>query len=793
MGMTYLVYRYVNRGLYEADKLTFKLLVTTKIMITAGYLKTSDLTLFLRGGAALDINSVRRKPFNWISNEAWLNVIELSQPIKFFSNLPNDMASNESMWRRWYEDNEPEQIGIPDYETKISETANIGPFYKLLLVRCLRMDRCQLMSKWYIKNTEEMGPRYVEPVTDTMESIVDEMNSSTPVIFLLSTGADPTETIQNLARKRKLPEPATVSMGEGQEPVAIKAMQAGAAAGTWVLLQNCELGLELMVTMEDFLGKLSEGIDPGFRLFITALPEKTFPLGLLQMSTKVTNGPPAGLKAGILKSFTILVDQDRLERVDQGADQWRKLLFAICFLHSVVQERRKFGPLGWCIPYEYNNGDLTACILFLEKHLYAGAISWVTLQYMICEAQYGGRITDNTDRRMFRNYAHTWVDSTCLEEGYTYNPAVPILKIPKDFQYILPNYETIEQYRAYCASMPEIDSPEISGLHPNADLTYRVKEANHLLAQMSESQPKGGGGGGGLSPAAVVFEKAVELAARMPEYYREDDYNAKINKLGGFSVPLNIFLFQEIQRLQNVINKVGTMLKSIQLAINGEVVMTAELQDAITFMFEAKAPKTWVYTVSGDEFSWILPTLGLWWTSFLERDDQDRTWMEHGRPKSYWLTGFFNPCGLLTAMKQEVTRKHKGEAWALDDVIYHTEASQMMGFDHVRGPPAEGLYIHGLSLDGGAYDKQNQMMCEQEPKKLFVPLPVLLVSANIATAQVKVVKELYGPQGPYESPVYKYPARTDRFYVFSVNIRCTVEKNPIFWGLRGVCLLCNTS
>lgn len=42
--------------------------------------------------------------------------------------------------------------------------------------------------------------------------------------------------------------------------------------------------------------------------------------------------------------------------------------------NTQVQERRKFGPLGWCIPYEYNNGDLTACILFLEKHLYNGPI-----------------------------------------------------------------------------------------------------------------------------------------------------------------------------------------------------------------------------------------------------------------------------------------------------------------------------------------------------------------------------------------------------------------------------------
>merc|ERR1711865_802436 len=144
-------------------------------------------------------------------------------------------------------------------------------------------------------------------------------------------------------------------------------------------------------------------------------------------------------------------------------------------------------------------------------------------------------------------------------------------------------------------------------------------------------------------------------------------------------------------------------------------------------------------------------------------------------------------------MKQEVTRKHKGESWALDDVTYHTEATQMSNFDHVRASAPEGIYIHGLYLDGGAYNKQEQIMCEQEPKKLFVSLPVLLVSANLATAQVKVNKDLYGAHGAYEAPVYKYPTRTDRFYVFQVNIRCTVDKDNVFWGLRGVCLLCNTS
>ena len=60
--MTYITYRYINRVLYKQHKLTFVLLVMLKILVTAGHLKSSDVTLFLRGGAALDINGVQRKP-----------------------------------------------------------------------------------------------------------------------------------------------------------------------------------------------------------------------------------------------------------------------------------------------------------------------------------------------------------------------------------------------------------------------------------------------------------------------------------------------------------------------------------------------------------------------------------------------------------------------------------------------------------------------------------------------------------------------------------------------------------
>lgn len=786
-SMTYIVYRYINRGLYEKDKLTFVLLVTLKILVTEKLLTGNDVTLFLRGGAALNANTVRKCPFAWFPKMAWLNVVQLSQSSSFFKTLPDEISRNEAMWRRWIDDNEPENLPIPDYDSRIAENREVGPFYKLLLVRSLREDRTLLATREFIRRTDQMGDKYVEPVTDTIDSIFDEMVAITPVIYLLSIGADPTEAIETLARKKKQ-HVVPISMGEGQEPIALKAINTAAISGTWVLLQNCELGLEFMAGMEELLSKLHESLNPDFRLFITALPHPQFPLGLLQMSTKVTNEPPSGLRAGLLRSYTVMVDQDRLERVD--APNWRPLLYDLCFLHSIVQERRKFGPLGWCIPYEYNSGDLSACILFLEKHLYSGPISWPTVQYMVSEVQYGGKITDDMDRRLFNTYASAWLRPEVLSSDFSYNPAHPINRIPNDFRYTIPDYVEIDDYRKMVAHFPEIDSPEMFGLHPNADLTFRTKEAKIMLNTLGETQPKSGGSGGGQSREEEVYQIADGLLGRMPPDYIEDDYKAKIQALGGLEVPLNIFLYQEIQRMQQVIFKVRFMLTSMQQAIRGEIVMTPEFLEALNAIFEAKVPPSWLYTPGGDEFSWLLPMLGAWFDSLTLRERQYSAWLTSGRPNCFWMTGFFNPQGFLTAMQQEVTRSHKAEKWALDDVVYHTEVMEAEQPHQVRNP-SEGVYIHGLSLDGCSWTtRPEKTLVESEPKKPFTALPILWVTA-VTKQQKKTLNSQYGPYGPYECPCYKYAARGDRYLIFMAHLN-TKDKRPSHWTLRGVALLCST-
>merc|ERR1740138_1053390 len=445
--LTYQVYRYMNRGLFERDKMMFKLIVTMKIMVVAGQLTANDVSVFLKAGSALDSKAERQNPFaKWLSDKYWLNILQLSRHsfgadgMQFFRELVDNIQRNESGWRKWFDENEPESVPVPDYEERITMERTLGPFLRLVLVRSMREDRTNVSCAQFVESM--LDSRFTAPVTDAIVDIYAESSPRKPVLYLLTAGSDPTTSIDELAKKKKKFPTDKVSMGEGQEKVAREKNNAAFITGGWVILQNSHLGIGYMNELEDVLLKTPE-IDEDFRLWITCEITPRFPIGLLQICIKVTLEPPAGLKAGLYRTYTTMVSQEVLDKID--SEKWRTLVFAQCFLHSVVQERRKFGPIGWCVPYEYNNADLDACLLFHEKHLSTTImvgfqLSWVTIQYMVAEAQYGGRITDDLDRELFITYTAKWFDDCVFKPNFAFN------NYPSDYNYKIPEGLEIQNF-----------------------------------------------------------------------------------------------------------------------------------------------------------------------------------------------------------------------------------------------------------------------------------------------------------------------------------------------------------
>ena len=157
-----------------------------------------------------------------------------------------------------------------------------------------------------------------------------------------------------------------------------------------------------------------------FRLWLTTQPTDAFPLGILQKSLKVVTEPPDGLRLNT-KSILSKLTEESLNECPHSA--FKPLVYVVSFFHAIIQDRRKYGKIGWNVTYDFNQSDFTISFRLLNMYLTKSwenneeQIPWSSLKYLIGQAMYGGRVTDGWDRRILMTYLEEYMGDFLFDKN----------------------------------------------------------------------------------------------------------------------------------------------------------------------------------------------------------------------------------------------------------------------------------------------------------------------------------------------------------------------------------------
>lgn len=329
-----------------------------------------------------------------------------------------------------------------------------------------------------------------------------------------------------------------------------------------------------------------------------------------------------------------------------------------------------------------------------------------------------------------------------------------------------PNTLTQKQVIEYVDESFPAESPMAFGLHPNAEIGFRLREAENLCQQILGLQPREAGGEGGMSPEEKAKMTLDDIMEKLPDLFDMEDIRSKIDEV---PTPYQMVAIQETERMNILLAEMKRSLIELDLGLKGDLTMSALMEKVMLSLADDKTPAGWEKLAYPS-----LRPLGSWISNLLGRVTQLVDWSaDMSLLKVTWLSGLFNPQSFLTAVMQTTARRND---WPLDKTMILTEVTKKQ-MDQIEQPSRDGAFIHGLTLEGARWDEKAGVLDDSKPKELFVSLPVILVRA--VTADKAELKDAY------RTPVYKTERRF-REEVFTAQLKSKHGERK--WTLAGACL-----
>ena len=723
---TFSLFTNVCRSLFEKHKLLFSFLLTMRILMNDDLIDLDEWKFLLTGGAAPDNHTLNPAP-DWLSVQSWSEVLAMGS-LPSFEGFEVNFAKNIQVYQNIFDSPLPHREPLhSDWNDRLDK------FQKLIVLRCIRADRVTSGIQDFVAS--QLGDKFIEPQTSDLSALFKESTPITPLIFVLSPGADPANSLYKFAEEmRMIKKLASVSLGQGQGPRAEALIKEGMERGMWILLQNCHLSPSWMPSLDRVIDSMTmDKVHRDFRLWLTSMPTPKFPVTILQNGVKTTLEPPNGIKANLMRNYSTF-NEDFLTQCLKPFE-WKKLLFSLCFFHAVIQERRKFGALGWNIPYEFTDGDLRICIrqlkMFLEEY---EEIPFKVLKYTVGEINYGGRVTDDWDRRLIMNILEDFYTPKVIEDNYQFSSSDVYRSIPA---------ESYNSYKTYIKSFPIDETTEIFSMHDNANITFAQKQTYTLFETLLTLMPKSSKSSSGKTRDEQLTDIATLIQSKIPKPFAMDFVMKKYPI--EYKESMSTVLVQEVIRYNRLLSTIHSTVLDMGKALKGLVVLSESLETMCNSMYINQVPAMW----SAKAYP-SLKSLSSWVIDLTQRCEFIQKWIDQGIPSVFWISGFFFPQAFLTGTLQNYARKY---VVSIDLLSFEFKIMDSK-WEDIRSKPGDGCYIRGLFLEGARWDPIQKVLTESRPKELYTEMSViwLLPKPNRRSSE----------NGIYDCPVYKTLTRAGK-------------------------------
>ncbi|ETL44032.1 hypothetical protein L916_05588 [Phytophthora nicotianae] len=850
--ITLAVYRNICRGLFKAHRQLFALVVCLKIMIDADELEQRDVVLLDRLVVDIDTTITTDAESTNMSDSCLVEpkdnaigdpnhiidavdraFLALSRKHPLFSALSDSFYRENSAWSNWIASENPYLAHLPE-----GLDESLPHFTRLVLVRWLREDAFMMAVRCFIDQT--LGAEYLEDASMDVEmkDVYSDIDKSTPCLFILSPGADPISSLERYAREKNICEDKyhVISLGQGQGPIVEAKIVECKTQGYWLILQNVHLAKSWLPELQTHLTTINQEARNGeihedFRLFLASFPVEYFPVSVLQNSVKVMTESPMGVKANLQRSMMLLKQMNadgNNSHLTSNASMKLRLAFGLSFFHAVVRERSKFGSLGWNLKYDFSDADFVSAVTLQRRLLDAVAnmlatkasasdvpqtetsddgmsntqeprsgttflqfdtVPWDALLFLAGEIYYGGRVTDEFDRKCLMAVLRRYCSEPCFKRksNKTHRSKSTIRRVTKaksastlentifsstDDSFFAPEFQTEDDMVRFVDGLSDMDGPNVFGMHPNAHISYQKKQSNHFVKLVMQLQNSGEDvsfadklsndctsdavdGNKSMEQAVIDLSKAIQEQLPSPTTLNSIEKCLLGRTRENWQDPLSVVLQQEVAACRKSVRHVDASLIELQHAIQGTAVMSATIEQTLHSIAAQQVPVDWMTNDSN-----LTPTtesLSQWVKNLLNRFEFLRRWVEHGRiPGNMFPLPFFSfPQGLFTAILQRYSRRHGIPIHFLDfefRVLSDSKSGLLSSVDdpavqqslenEVAGQADDGVYLAGLVLEGANWNSELGCLCSSLPGIMRQNMPIIQVVAQqnstLATASSNV-------------------------------------------------------